>query len=148
MTEEQQDGGALRKQLEKALEEIQSLKGELGTFREKERGASLADALRQAGKDPRAVALLPGDLDSQGLKGWLKDNGDLIADLKPEAGAPPVEEPEEPAGEPVDENLRRAVGAEATSGDPGDAMSELNRAGNLQELNAFLQKQGLPGSIL
>lgn len=138
--DEQQSGSGLRKQLEEALERIKSLESENQSFRQEKRATSLQSALRQAGKDPRAVSLLPSDLDPDGVSDWLKENGDLIANL-------PKAEEEAPRSAD-DEALRQVTSAEPASGDPGDALTQLNQISTKEELNAFLQKNGMQGSIV
>lgn len=146
--DEQQSGSGLRKQLEEALERIKSLESENQSFRQEKRATSLQSALRQAGKDPRAASLLPSDLDPDGVSDWLKENGDLIANLpKAEEPAPPAPKEEAPRSAD-DEALRQVTSAEPTSGDPGDALTQLSQVKTKDELNAFLQKNGMQGSIL
>lgn len=95
--EERQTGGGLRKQLEDALARVQKLEEANQQLVRKD---SVGALLKEKGKDPAAVNLIPLDVDA---KEWLDKNGHLLADAgkattKTSENVPPAVETDD--GEP------------------------------------------------
>lgn len=89
-TNNSNDGGALRKQLEKALKEMNDLKAENTKFKAEKVATAVGSKLSEKGFKPEAARFVPQDVgsDPARLDAWITENEGLLA--RKEA-APPVE---------------------------------------------------------
>ena len=95
------DGGALRKQLEKTLADNKALAEKLAAFEAKERTATVAESLKSKGLNPKLAKFVsPEDAaDPSRLDAWIKDNADLFGTAQ---NAPEVTEPPAASSVPAD----------------------------------------------
>lgn len=90
---EPQDGGALRKQLEKVLADNKALTEKLTGFEVKERTRSVESFLSEKGLNPKLAKFVPAEdaSDQTRLDAWIKDNSELF-------GAPAAQGEGDPGG--------------------------------------------------
>jgi hypothetical protein len=123
--DESQDntGSGLRKQLEKALEEIADL-------RKAQQKTTATDVLKDAGIDPALADLVPKDADP---KEWVAQYGPLL-------GARPKTFEDDPA--PAAEHVEGAADSGSSSVYSTDVIERMSKIDNEDELMKFFNSNG------
>ena len=117
--EEQQSGGALRRQLEEALGEIKSLRGELQA---KKRGETAEHLLKEKGINPQVAEAIPADVDP---REWIDKFGHLFgAGVQTDTPAPPEVQVHDPALDEERAALEQVAQHEASTGIPSTATND------------------------
>lgn len=96
------DGGALRKQLEKALTDLKAQTEANEKLNMQLRNTSVKDLFAELKADPRGVKFYTGEPTKEALASWLGENGDgSIFATAPQAPASDVVVPGAPVGVPA-----------------------------------------------
>lgn len=148
--EEQQTGGGLRKQLEDALSRVQKLEEANQRLVRKD---SVSALLKEKGKDPAAVDLIPLDVDA---KEWLDKHADFLRDVGKPAPTVEVQTEETPAApeveapDPALEEERQAMETlqeHSTTGIPStataDQITKMKSFDNEADLLKYIQSGGV-----
>ncbi len=143
MTDTTNDGGALRKQLEKVLADNKALTEKLSGLETKERTRSIESALAEKGLNPKLARFVSAEdgSDPTKLDAWIKENAELFGSTSVREGGS-----EDPGKTSVDEDSARAYGqmqqvSQSGSHATPDAASlaaRIKAAKNPAELNALL----------
>jgi hypothetical protein len=145
------DGGALRKQLEKALAEQKEMAEKLKAYEARERMSSVGDVLAKKGFNSKLARFVPDEVgaDEAKIDAWLKDNADVFT---PQAGTEgesgdqvPGGEPNAPQGAAEAFNRIEAVNAsgKAATVDLDSVMAKIKAAKDPAELDALLAQYKL-----
>jgi hypothetical protein len=84
--EGQNDGGALRTQLEKALKDLKAANDRTAALEAQVRSTSVKDLFGELNADSRGAKFYSGEPTKEALAEWLKTDGDVFAKA-PEAPA-------------------------------------------------------------
>lgn len=123
---------AVIKELEK---ERDALKNEVGTLKASTRQRTLAEEIAKRNLNPKIAALVPKDLEDDALDSWLDEYGDVFGS----GGQPAAVQDDRTAAAAAE--TRRMDQAEHGSApaNPGDLLSAINQASNMDELMAALK---------
>lgn len=142
---QEETGSGLRAQLEQALAEMKSLRGELAELKTGRRTDTVTGLLESKGIDPAVAQLIPSEADA---KEWLDQFGHLFGknlDEGNEPGELPTPEEEPDPDLLAEQEAWEAANGLSNSGTPvavSNPIEKLNSFESEADLLAFLSEQG------
>lgn len=142
-----QDGGALRKQLEKVLADNKALSEKLTAFEMRERTSAVEKALSEKGLNPKLARFVSAEegSDPAKLDAWIKDNADLFGPAQPAEGAGTTEPQGKPSVPQEAATAYNAIQKVSENGahtvvDLSSLQAQIKAAKDPAELNALLSQ--------